>query len=70
MTPPEAEDDVLIYDTKISKNPFEIPESPVLSDEIIRRNFVGDFILPKNCGESEESDNESINSFCLFTQFD
>lgn len=69
MTPPE-DDDVLIYDTKIPKNPVEIPESAVLSDEIIRRNFVGDFILPENCGESEESDNESINSFRLLTQFD
>ena len=70
MTPPEDDDDVLIYYTKITKNLVEIPESPVLSDEIIRRNFVGDFILPENCGESEESDNESINSFRLFTQFD
>ena len=48
MTPPEADDDVFIYDTKIPKNPVEIPESPVLSDEIIRQNFVGDFILPEN----------------------
>ena len=68
MTNPEV--DVFIYDTKIPKNPVEIPESPVLSDEIIRRNFVGDFTLPKNCGESEESDDESLNSFRFFTQFD
>ena len=70
MTPPEADDDVFIYDINIPKNPVEIPESPVLSDEIIRHNFVGDFILPKNCRESEESDDESLNSFRLLTQFD